>query len=156
MSIEDFKDSWEEELDNFKQSVDDEQYQFLDVGSCDCVFSKEEIEKYSINNYGNLVALCDEDGYIVPRGLTREERRKHVKDYERRSSYGLTKEKAESISKNTEEAYKSKYFLTKEQVRKIGEHSLRKYAETSPSDFKVEDFIDLTNESDKGDIVSKL
>ena len=25
---------------------------------CDCVFSKEEIEK--------LVALCDEDGYIVP------------------------------------------------------------------------------------------
>ena len=156
MSIEDFKDSWEEELDNFKPSVDDEQYQFLDVDYCDCVFSKEEIEKYSINNYGNLVALCDEDGYIVPRGLTREERRKHVKDYERRSSYGLTKEKAESISKNTEEAYKSKYFLTKEQVRKIGEHSLRKYAETSPSDFKVEDFIDLTNESDKGDIVSKL
>lgn len=92
---------------------------------CDCVFSKEEIEK--------LVALCDEDGYIVPRGLTREERRKYMK-----------------------EVGKPKYLLTKEQVRKIGEHSLRKYAETSSSDFKAEDFIDLTNESDKGDIVSKL
>ena len=115
---------------------------------CDCVFSKEEIEK--------LVALCDEEGYIVPRGLTREERRKYMKDIERRSSYGLTKEIAESISKNTEEAYKSKYLLTKEQVHKIGEYSLRKYAETSPSDFKVEDFIDLTNEVDKGDIVSIL
>ena len=115
---------------------------------CDCVFSKEEIEK--------LVALCDEDGYIVPRGLTREERREYMKDVGCRSSYGLTKEIAESISKNTEEAYKSKYLLTKEQVRKIGEHSLRKYAETSPSEFKAEDFIDLTNESDKGDIVSKL
>ena len=41
---------------------------------CDCIFSKEEIEKYSINNYEKLVALCDEDGYIVPRGLTREEK----------------------------------------------------------------------------------
>ena len=114
---------------------------------CDCIFTKEEIER--------LVALCDEDGYTVPRGLTREERRKYMKDVGRRSSYGLTKEKVERISKNTEEAYKSKYLLTKEQVRKIGEHSLRKYAETSPSDFKAEDFIDLTNESDKGDIVSK-
>lgn len=110
---------------------------------CGCVFTKEEIER--------LVALCDEEGYIVPRGLTREERRKHMKEVGRRSSYGLTKEKAESISKNTEEVYKSKYLLTKEQVRKIGEHSLRKYAETSPSDFKAEDFIDLTNESDKGE-----
>ena len=104
---------------------------------CDCVFSKEEVER--------LVALCDEDGYIVPRGLTREGRRKYMKDVGRRSSYGLTKEVAESVSKNTEEAYKSKHLLTKEQVRKIGEHSLRKYAETSPSNFKVEDFIDLTN-----------
>ena len=104
-----------------------------------------------------LRVLLDEDvWYNVPRGLTREERRKYMKDIERRRSYGLTKEIAESISKNTEEAYKSKYLLTKEQVRKIGEHSLRKYAETSPSDFKVEDFIDLTNEVDKGDIVSKL
>ena len=63
----------------------------------------------------------------------------------RRKTYGFTKEKAERISKNTEDDYKSKYLLTKEQVRKIGEQSLRKYAETSPSDFKVEDFIDLTN-----------
>ena len=112
---------------------------------CDCVFSKEEIEKYSKINFGNLVALCDEEGYIVPRGLTRGERREYMKDVGCRSSYGLTKEIAESISKNTEGAYKSKYLLTKEQVRKIGEHSLRKYAETSPSDFKAEDFIDLTN-----------
>ena len=37
---------------------------------CDCVFSKEEIE--------SLVALCDEDGYIVPRGLTREEKRMFI------------------------------------------------------------------------------
>ena len=88
---------------------------------CDCVFSKEEIEK--------LVALCDEDGYIVPRGLTREERRKYMKD-----------------------VGKPKYLLTKEQVRKIGEQTLRKYAETSPSDFKVEDFIDLTNSVTEGEV----
>ena len=81
---------------------------------CDCIFSKEDIKR--------LVTLCDEEGYIVPRGLTREERRKYVKEVGR-----------------------PKYLLTKEQVRKIGEHSLRKYVETSPSDFKVEDFIDLTN-----------
>ena len=37
---------------------------------CDCVFSKEDIEK--------LVALCDEEGYIVPRGLTREEKRMFI------------------------------------------------------------------------------
>lgn len=42
MSVEDFKKSWEEELDKLKPSVNDEQYQFLDVGLCDCVFSKEE------------------------------------------------------------------------------------------------------------------
>ena len=104
---------------------------------CDCMFSKEEIEK--------LVDLTKQPSYLMPRGLTREERRDYMKDVGCRSSYGLTKEKAERISKNTEEAYKSKYLLTKEQVRKIGEHSLRKYAETSPSDFKAEDFIDLTN-----------
>lgn len=148
MSIEDFRKSWEEELDNFKPSVDDEQYRFLDVGSCGCVFSKEEIER--------LVDLTKQPSYLMPSGLTREERREYMKDVGRRSSYGLTKEKAERISKNTEDAYKSKYLLTKEQVRKIGEHSLRKYAETSPSDFKAEDFIDLTNESDKGDIVVDL
>ena len=32
MNTEDFKKSWEEELDNFKLSVDDEQYQFSDCG----------------------------------------------------------------------------------------------------------------------------
>ena len=114
INIEDFKKSWKEELDKFKPSVDDEQYQFLDVGFCGCVFYKEEVER--------LVALCDEDGYTVPRGLTREERRKYIEDVGR-----------------------PKYLLTKEQVRNIGEQTLRKYAETSPSDFKVEDFIDLTN-----------
>ena len=67
---EDFKRSWKEELDKFKPSVDDEQYQFLDVGFCDCVFYKEEVER--------LVALCDEDGYTVPRGLTREEKRMFI------------------------------------------------------------------------------
>ena len=87
---------------------------------CDCVFSKEEIER--------LVDLTKQPSYRMPSGLTREERREYMK-----------------------EVGKPKYLLTKEQVRKIGENSLRKYAETSPSDFKAEDFIDLTNESDKGD-----
>ena len=108
---------------------------------CGCVFSKEEIER--------LVDLTKQPSYLMPSGLTKEERREYMKDVGRRGSYGLTKEKAECISKNTEEAYKSrlsdKVCFTKEQVRKIGEHSLRKYAETSPSDFKVKDFIDLTN-----------
>ena len=89
---------------------------------CDCVFTKEEIEKYPINNYGNFVDLTKQPSYRMPSGLTREERRKYMK-----------------------EVGKPEYLLTKEQVRKIGEHSLRKYAETSPSDFKAEDFIDLTN-----------
>ena len=92
---------------------------------CDCVFSKEEIEK--------LVDLTKQPSYRMPRGLTREEKRMFIN-----------------------EVGKPKYLLTKEQVRKIGEHSLRKYAETSPSDFKAEDFIVLTNESDKGDIVVEL
>ena len=70
-----------------------------------------------------LRVLLDEDvWYNVPSGLSREEKRMFIN-----------------------EVGKPKYLLTKEQVRKIGEHSLRKYAETSPSDFKVEDFIDLTN-----------
>ena len=81
---------------------------------CDCVFTKEEIER--------LVDLTKQPSYRMPSGLTREERRKYMK-----------------------EVGKPEYLLTKEQVRKIGEHSLRKYAETSPSDFKAEDFIDLTN-----------
>ena len=81
---------------------------------CDCVFTKEEIER--------LVDLTKQPSYRMPSGLTREERRKYMKEVD-----------------------KPEYLLTKEQVRKIGEHSLRKYAETSPSDFKAEDFIDLTN-----------
>lgn len=83
---------------------------------CGCVFTKEEIER--------LVDLTKEPSYSVPTGLTREERRVYI----------------ENVGE-----VKPKYLLTKEQVRKIGEHSLRKYAETSPSDFKAEDFIDLTN-----------
>ena len=70
MNTEDFKKSWEEELDNFKLSVDDEQYQFLDVDYCDCVFSKEEIER--------LVDLTKEPSYLMPSGLTREEKRMFI------------------------------------------------------------------------------
>ena len=83
---------------------------------CGCVFTKEEIER--------LVDLTKEPSYSVPRGLTREERRKYI----------------EMVGE-----VRPKHLLTKDQVRKIGEYSLRKYAETSPSDFKVEGFIDLTN-----------
>ena len=92
---------------------------------CDCVFTKEEIER--------LVDLTKQPSYRIPRGLTIEEMGQHMK-----------------------EVGKPKYLLDKEQVLKIGEQSLRKYAETIPSDFKAEDFIDLTNESDKGDIVVDL
>lgn len=78
MNIEDFKKYWEEELDKLKPSADDEQYQFLDVGYCGCVFSKEEIEKYSISNYENLVDLTKQPSYRMPRGLTREEKRMFI------------------------------------------------------------------------------
>lgn len=81
---------------------------------CDCVFSKEEIER--------LVDLTKEPSYRMPRDLTIEEMDKYMKEVGR-----------------------PKYLLDKEQVRKIAEQSLRKYAETSPSDFKAENFIDLTN-----------
>ena len=47
---------------------------------CSCVFSKEEIEKYSIINYGNLVDLTKEPSYSLPSGLSREERRKWISD----------------------------------------------------------------------------
>ena len=87
---------------------------------CGCVFTKEEIER--------LVDLTKEPSYSIPRGLTREERRKYILEVGR-----------------------PKYLLTKEQVRKIGEHSLRKYAETSPSNFKADDFIDLTNSVTEGE-----
>lgn len=65
----------------------------------------------------------------------------------RRKTYGFTKEKAERISRNTEEAYLSlsdKVNITREQLKLIGEMSLKAYAETEPSDFDIEDFIDLT------------
>ena len=39
---------------------------------CSCVFSKEEIEK--------LVELTKEPSYTLPRGLSREERRKWISD----------------------------------------------------------------------------
>ncbi len=43
-------------------------------------FSKGEIKKYSIINYGNLVDLTKEPSYRLPSGLSREERRKWVSD----------------------------------------------------------------------------
>ena len=39
---------------------------------CSCIFSKEEIEK--------LVDLTKEPSYSLPRGLSREERRKWISD----------------------------------------------------------------------------
>ena len=66
----------------------------------------------------------------------------------RRKTYGLTKEKAERISRNTEEAYlrlSDKVCITREQLKLTGEMSLKAYAEAEPSDFDLEDFIDLTN-----------
>ena len=81
---------------------------------CDCVFTIEEIER--------LVDLTKEPSYVIPRGLPREERRKYIEDA------------GED---------RPKYLLTKEQVRKIGELSLSKYAETKPTDFKPHQFLDL-------------
>ena len=37
---------------------------------CDCVFTKEEIER--------LVDLIKEPSYSVPKGLTRDEKRKYI------------------------------------------------------------------------------
>ena len=65
----------------------------------------------------------------------------------RRKTYGLTKEKAERISRNTEEAYlrlSDKVCITREQLKLTGEMSLKAYAETEPSGFDLEDFIYLT------------
>lgn len=55
--------------EDFKSAMS-EARKYIQEQHCDCVFSKEEIER--------LVALCDEDGYIVPRGLTREEKRMFI------------------------------------------------------------------------------
>ena len=74
----------------------------------------------------------------------------------RRKTYGFTKEKAERISRNTEEAYlrlSDKVSITKEQLKKTGEMSLKAYAETEPSDFDIEDFIEIV--VTEGEIVNK-
>ena len=66
----------------------------------------------------------------------------------RRKTYGFTKEKAERISRNTEEAYwrlSDRITMTREELKQTGEMSLKAYAETEPSGFDLEDFIDLTN-----------
>ena len=65
----------------------------------------------------------------------------------RRKTYGFTKEKAERISRNTEEAYlrlSDRINMTREELKQTGEMSLKAYAETEPSGFDLEDFIDLT------------
>ena len=66
----------------------------------------------------------------------------------RRKTYGFTKEKAERISRNTEEAYlrlSDKVIITREQLKQTGEMSLKAYAETGSNNFDLEDFIYLTN-----------
>ena len=66
----------------------------------------------------------------------------------RRKTYGFTKDKAERITRNTEEAYLSlsdKVNITREQLKQTGEMSLKAYAETESNNFDLEDFIDLTN-----------
>ena len=66
----------------------------------------------------------------------------------RRKTYGFTKEKAERISRNTEEAYlrlSDKVNMTREELKQTGEMSLKAYAETESNSFDLEDFIDLTN-----------
>ena len=66
----------------------------------------------------------------------------------RRKTYGFTKEKAERISRNTEEAYlrlSDKVNMTREELKQTGEMSLKAYAETESNNFDLEDFIDLTN-----------
>lgn len=70
----------------------------------------------------------------------------------RRKTYGFTREKAERISKNTEEAYLrlyEKFNMSKEQLKDLGEQSLKSYVETSPDDFHKEDFLGITNCTDK-------
>ena len=64
----------------------------------------------------------------------------------RRKTYGLTKEKAERISRNTEEAYlrlSDKVCITREQLKLTGEMSLKAYAETESNNFDLEDFIEI-------------
>lgn len=69
-----------------------------------------------------------------------------------RKTYGFTREKAERISKNTEEAYLRLYekvSMSKEQLKDLGEQSLKSYVETKPDDFHKEDFLGITNCTNK-------
>ena len=50
--VRDLREDFKSAMSEARECIQEQQ--------CDCVLSKEEIEK--------LVALCDEDGYIVPRG----------------------------------------------------------------------------------------
>ena len=86
----------------------------------------------------------------------------------RRKSYGLTKERAERISKNTAKAYKSRFSytseqakglgdsmideyvslaekitLTKEHLSEIGVETLSSYADTEPKDLDFNSYVDL-------------
>ena len=74
----------------------------------------------------------------------------------RRKTYGFTKEKAERISRNTEEAYlrlSDKVCITREQLKLTGEMSLKAYAETESNNFDLEDFIEIV--VTEGEIVNK-
>ena len=74
----------------------------------------------------------------------------------RRKTYGFTKEKAERISRNTEEAYlrlSDRINMTREELKQTGEMSLKAYAETEPSGFDLEDFIEIV--VIEGEIVNK-
>ena len=74
----------------------------------------------------------------------------------RRKTYGLTKEKAERISRNTGEAYlrlSDKVNITREQLKQTGEMSLKAYAETESNNFDLEDFIEIV--VTEGEIVNK-
>lgn len=69
----------------------------------------------------------------------------------RRKTYGFTREKAERISKNTEEAYLRLYekvSISKEQLKDLGEQSLKAYTETKPEDFSDGDFLTLEENTD--------
>ena len=74
----------------------------------------------------------------------------------RRKTYGFTKEKAERISRNTEEAYlrlSDRINMTREELKQTGEMSLKAYAETESNNFDLEDFIEIV--VTEGEIVNK-
>lgn len=86
----------------------------IESEECDYYLSKDEIEDLREDFKSAMLEVRDM--------FTREDKRKYV----------------EGVGE-----YRPKYLLTREQVHKIGELSLRKYAETKPTDFKLEDFIHL-------------